>query len=85
MWNISRYLSFCLRLKCFSLQAKKTLKLKKSVCVQYQFSSMERATQAWAETSKGGVVLSRSGMSLMISALQCKYSTAQTKQVIMFQ
>lgn len=41
----------------------------------YQFSSMERATQAWAETRIGGVTLSRSGMSLMISALQCKYST----------
>ena len=36
---------------------------------------MERATQAWAETSIGGVALSRSGISLMISALQCKYST----------
>lgn len=36
---------------------------------------MERATQAWAETSIGGVVLSRTGISRMISALQCKYST----------
>ena len=46
---------------------------------------MERATQAWAETSNGGVVLSISGMSLMMSALQCKYSTGKTKHVIMFQ
>ena len=36
---------------------------------------MDRATHAWAETSMEGVALSRSGMSLMISALQCKYST----------
>ena len=41
----------------------------------YQISSMERATQVWAETSIGGVVLSRRGMSRMISALQCKCST----------
>ena len=45
----------------------------------YQFSSMDRATQAWAETSIGGVALSISGMSLMRSALQCKYSARQVK------
>ena len=55
---------------------RKTKRLRRKLSQNpYQFSSMERATQAWAETSIGGVALSRSGMSLIISALQCKYST----------
>ena len=55
--------------------AKNEVPEEEAVADPYQFSSMERATQAWAETSIGGVALSRSGISLMISALHCKYST----------